>query len=44
MATASQLLRLQQSIDSAEIPEAVRQNIDRTVQNLLPLEENTRFT
>jgi hypothetical protein len=41
MATASQLLRLQQSIDSAEIPDEVRQNINRTVQNLLPFEENT---
>ena len=44
MATASQLLCLQQSIDSAEIPDEVRQNIDRIVQNLLPFEENTRFT
>ncbi len=44
MATASQLLRLQQSIDSAEIPDEVRKNIDTIVQNLLPLEENTPFT
>ena len=44
MSTASQLLRLQQSIDSAEIPDEVRQNIDSIVQNLLPLEENSRFT
>lgn len=43
MAIASRLLRLQQSINSAEVPVEVKQHIDRIVQNLLPHEENSNF-
>ncbi|MBU0680720.1 MAG: hypothetical protein KKD73_04790 [Proteobacteria bacterium] len=43
-AIATQLLRLQQFINSSEVPDEVRKNIDRIVQNLLPFEENPNLT